>query len=55
MDWPSLNPDLNPIENICWIIVSKIYGDGKQYDYIIQLKESIEQEWESIHKSTLKS
>ena len=39
---PAKSPDLNPMENVWGILVRIIYGNGKQYENVSQLKEAIE-------------
>ena len=38
---PAKSPDLNPMENVQGILVRIIYGNGKQYENVSQLKEAI--------------
>jgi transposase len=38
MYWPSLIPDLNPIENVWGILVHKIYDSVSQFSTVGELK-----------------
>jgi hypothetical protein len=51
--WPSLSPDLNPMENLWGILVKKVYYNGKQYDNVIDLENAINQSWEEIETEAL--
>jgi hypothetical protein len=51
--WPSLSPDLNPMENLWGILVKKVYYNGKQYDNVIDLENAINQSWEEIETEIL--
>jgi len=54
LDHPALSPDLNPIEN-CWgILARSVYKEGKQYQSIAELKESILGSWNGIELSTIR-
>jgi DDE superfamily endonuclease len=53
IEWPSLSPDLNPMENLWGILVKKVYYNGKQYDNVIDLENAINQSWEEIETETL--
>ncbi len=48
LEWPALSPDLNPVENLWAKMVREVYRDGRQYDNTIQLKEAIQQAWDTI-------
>ncbi|KUF99275.1 4-aminobutyrate aminotransferase [Phytophthora nicotianae] len=45
LDRPSKSPDLNPIENLWSIISRKVYGNGKQFDSVAQLKAALFEAW----------
>lgn len=34
LPWPSLSPDLNPIENLWGLLARKVYADGRQFKTI---------------------
>ena len=55
MDWPGLNPDLNPIENLWGIVARQVYGQGKQYDLKVSLTGAITKSWSEIDDLTVKS
>ncbi|KAI5176534.1 hypothetical protein NEFER02_2249 [Nematocida sp. LUAm2] len=55
LDWPAFSPDLNPIENLWGILVQRVYANGRCYDTVEELKESIEYEWANIEKWILES
>jgi len=48
MDWPSLSPDLNPLENLWGILSRAVYANGRQYRNIDELKASITENWNMI-------
>ena len=48
LPWPSLSPDLNPIENLWGILARKVYAEGKQFRTKEQLKTAILKSWEEI-------
>ena len=48
MDWPSLSPDLNPIENVWGEMARQVYANGRQFDNIDQLKSKIIQVWDDL-------
>lgn len=53
LPWPSLSPDLNPIENL-WAYVSKrVYAPGKSYSNPDQLWEAVQDVWNNIPVSVL--
>lgn len=53
MDWPSLSPDLNPVENVWSWLVRKIYLNGKQYGTVQELKNAIQEAWEECPQEYL--
>ena len=55
MDWPSLSPDLNPIENVWGYLVQQVYGGCKQYSSKGELKNAILQAWSSLPQTYLKT
>ncbi len=48
LPWPSLSPDMNPIENLWGILTRRVYAEGKQFRTKEQLKTAILKEWEGI-------
>lgn len=46
--WPSRSPDLSPIENVWGILVRYVYGGGRQFNTITDLKQTLIEEWEKI-------
>jgi len=55
IDWPSLSPDLNPIENLWGILSRKAYANGRQYNTVEELKMAIYECWEDIPIETLQT
>lgn len=54
--WPSISPDLNPIENLWAILCRIVYQNGKkQFSNIGELKEAILESWKKISKETLQN
>ena len=41
LGWPARLPDLNPIENMWGMLVQKVYRDGRQFENIQDLKDTI--------------
>ena len=52
--WPSVSPDLNPMENVWSLLVRAVYANGKQYASVLKLKAII-YHWNEINKNRLKS
>ena len=48
LDHPAYSPDLNPIENLWGLIVTKVYEGGRQCSTISELKNAILDAWEKI-------
>jgi transposase len=48
LDWPARSPDLNPIENLWATMARRVYGDGKQYDDMNELRQAVLAAWDSI-------
>ena len=55
LDWPSRSPDLNPIENLWGIIARQVYGHGRQYSCLKDLKVAIQTAWTNISLETLRN
>ena len=55
LDWPSLSPDLNPIENLWGILSRRVYRNGRQFQNVCELKEAIAEEWRLISNSELQN
>ena len=51
MSWPARSSDMNPIENLCDIVSRRVYGGGKQYLTVSELKDSIKREWTKLAHS----
>ena len=52
MNWPSLSPDLNPMENL-WVVLSQeVYSNGKQYNTRVELIDGIKFCWNKIKKQS---
>ena len=54
MKWPSLSPDLNPIEHYWSILKRKIYTSGRQYGTSDELWEAIESASKTISSEEIK-
>ena len=48
IDWPALSPDLNPIENLWWIMARRVYKNACQYSSVGELKTAILAVWDEI-------
>ena len=49
LDWPSQSPNLNPIENLCGILLTKVYENGRQQFYSKKdLKKALQKYWDEI-------
>jgi len=55
MDWAAKSPDLNPMENVWALIVSRLYAANKQYTSKSDLKNSILKIWSGIDSNTLQN
>ena len=54
LEWPSLSPDLNPIENLWGILARAIYSNGRQFSTVTELKTAIITEWNGVDSTVLK-
>ncbi|CAF2229310.1 unnamed protein product [Rotaria magnacalcarata] len=54
LPWPSLSPDLNPIENLWGMLSRKVYSEGKQFRTKEQLKAVILKSEEEISINQLR-
>ena len=50
MDWPSMSPDLNPIEHLWGILKRKV--EVRKVSNICQLRDVVMEEWKSIPVAT---
>ena len=46
---PPNSPDINPIENLQSIITKRIYSNGKSYNNLSDLRDSILKEWNELN------
>jgi len=53
LDWPSISPDLNPMENLWGVLVRDVYRNGRQYSTVSELKAAILNSWDEIENSVL--
>ena len=53
LDWPSISPDLNPMENLWGVIVRKIYQNRKQFNSVESLKATITKSWDELNGEVL--
>lgn len=53
LEWPSVSPDLNPIENLWGIIAREVYAKDRQYLTIESLKIAISEAWLNISPNTI--
>lgn len=55
MDWPSLSPDLNPMENVWGHLARKVYANGRQYFSTKDLTTAIEQAWYELSPEVMQN
>lgn len=55
LSWPARSPDLNIIENFWGELARRVYGSGRQYDSVQDLKTSIVNEWVNIPVNTVQN
>lgn len=56
LPWPSLSPDLNPIENLWGILSRAVYDNGrKQFNSAQELRTVLNQKWNEIELHTLET
>lgn len=56
MSWPSLSPDLNPIENLWGALVRLVYDNGRrQFNTAEELRAAIQASWNSIGLDVLEN
>ncbi|GBM93552.1 Transposable element Tc3 transposase [Araneus ventricosus] len=52
-EWPPMNLDLNPIENVWCIMSRKVYENGEQFYSVNALKTAIESAWYNLEPEIL--
>ncbi|GBN26584.1 Transposable element Tc3 transposase [Araneus ventricosus] len=55
LEWPPMNPDLNPIEIVWGIMPRKVYGNGGQFYSLNALKTAIESAWYNLEPEILQT
>ena len=55
LEWPSVSPDMNPIENIWGIMCRNVYKDGKSYANVSELRKAILAAWNAISMEQLQA
>ena len=55
MKWPTLSPDMNPLENIWGIFSNKVKQGGRQFERLADLKCAIISAWKVISQSDLQN
>ena len=55
INWPSLSPDMNPIENLWGVLVRKVFHGGRQFENANHLKIAIRAAWHDIDVSILRN
>ncbi|KAH9114828.1 hypothetical protein LEN26_013015, partial [Aphanomyces euteiches] len=53
LSWPSLSPDMNPIENVWGHLTRKVYDNGRQFSSRQELKNEIICQWAAIDQAFL--
>ncbi len=53
MKWPSLSPDLNPVENMWAILVQRVYQNGRQFNTTLELEQAIYAAWDDVSLNTI--
>lgn len=53
LDWPSLSPDLNPIENVWGLLTRHVYANNRQFSSKEDLKAEIIRSWENLDQNTI--
>ncbi|GBM11503.1 Transposable element Tc3 transposase [Araneus ventricosus] len=48
LPWPAESPDLNIVENVWAMLVERVYGQGRQYENVKELHESLDSVHEEI-------
>jgi hypothetical protein len=48
LEWPSVSPDLNILENVWRWLSRQLYGNGQQYHNVGQLTNAIQAAWNTI-------
>ena len=55
LNWPTLNPDLNPTENSLGHLARQMYENNRQYDSVYELELVIMDDWDKILKSLIET
>jgi hypothetical protein len=52
LSWPSLSPDLNPIENLWRMLARRVYSNGRQFE-TAELERVVREQWDQIGMSDI--
>ncbi|GBM84738.1 Transposable element Tc3 transposase [Araneus ventricosus] len=55
LEWPPMNPDLNPIKNVWGITSRNLYENGEQFYSVNALKRAIERAWYNLELEILQT
>ncbi|GBM92593.1 Transposable element Tc3 transposase [Araneus ventricosus] len=55
LEWPPMNPVLNPIENVWGFVSRKVYENGGQFYSVNALKTAIESAWYNLEPEILQT
>ncbi|GBM65544.1 Transposable element Tc3 transposase [Araneus ventricosus] len=55
LEWPSMSPDLNPIENVWGIMSRKVFENGGKFYSVNALKTSTESAWYNLEPEILQT
>jgi transposase len=53
LEWPSISPDLNPIENVWGILVRRLFANGRQFKSVNELESNLKNEWKNLNQNDL--
>lgn len=53
LQWPTISPDANPIENVWGMISRRVYDNARQYNSVADLELAVHAAWDEIDQNTL--
>ena len=55
LDWPSMSPDLNPIENIWGMLGTRVRNHNPPVTNVQTLTAALQEEWDSIEQAVIRN